>query len=302
MPDVAIMIEGQAGLNWNRWRNLTETVEDAGFHGLFRSDHFTNAEGPYQDSLELWTSLTWLADNTDRIEFGPLVTPTSFRNPVFTARMAKDVDDLSDGRLTLGVGAGWQEREHETFGFDLLPLSERFDRFEEGVDVIDRLLHSDDPVSFDGEYYELEDALLLPRPDRPGGPDLLVGGNGRNRTLPITAAHADEWNGLFVPPDEYESLNDRLDGLLESEGRDPGAVRRSLMTRVMFGRDEEELEELLDGKNREELEEHGVIVGTGPEVAEQLDRLEDAGADRVMCQWLALDDLDRLEALGEAVL
>lgn len=302
MPDVAIMIEGQAGLNWERWRNVAETVEDAGFHGLFRSDHFTNAEGPYEDSLELWTSLTWLADNTEKIEFGSLVTPTSFRNPVFTARMAKDVDNLADGRLTLGVGAGWQEREHETFGFDLLALGERFDRFEEGVEVIDRLLESDEPISFDGEYYELDDALLLPRPDRPGGPDLLIGGNGQNRTLPTAAVHADEWNGLFVPPGEYESLNERLDDLLESEGRSPEEVRRSFMTRVLFGRDEEELDELLDGKDREELEAHGVIVGTGPEVAERLDRLEEAGADRVMCQWLALDDLERLEAFGEAVL
>jgi alkanesulfonate monooxygenase SsuD/methylene tetrahydromethanopterin reductase-like flavin-dependent oxidoreductase (luciferase family) len=130
MVDVDVMIEGQDGVNWDRWKRIAHTVEDSGYDGLFRSDHFTGPEGPYRDSLELWTSLTWLADNTDRIDFGSLVSPLSFRDPVFTARMAKDVDNLSDGRLHLGLGTGWQEREHEAFGYDLLDLSDRFDRFE----------------------------------------------------------------------------------------------------------------------------------------------------------------------------
>ena len=295
------MIEGQAGLTWPRWQRIARTVEDGGFAGLYRSDHFTNPEGPYQDSLELWTSLTWLADNTERIEFGPLVSPVSFRNPVFTARMGKDVDNLADGRLVLGVGAGWQEREHETFGFDLLDVPERMDRFEEGVAVIDRLLGSDEPVSFDGEYFQLDDALLLPRPERDGGTRLLVGGNGRERTLPLAAARADEWNGVFLPPEEYATRNDRLDDLLAAEDRAPGDLRRSLMTQVVFGRDEDELDAVLDGRDPDELRERGILVGTGPEVAEGLDRLDDAGADRVMLQWLALDDVDRLEGLADAV-
>src|SRR5512141_2707618 len=118
--EIAIMIEGQDGLNWPRWMRLVRAVEDLGFAGLYRSDHFTNAQGPEKDSLELWLSLTWLAANTRRIEFGPLVTPVSFRHPVFTARWGLQVDDLSNGRLRLGVGAGWQQREHHAFGFDLL--------------------------------------------------------------------------------------------------------------------------------------------------------------------------------------
>jgi len=303
MPDtdVAVMIEGQNGLNWERWRRLGPLVEDLGFSGLFRSDHFTNPDGPVEDSLELWVSLTWLADNTDRIDFGPLVTPVSFRDPVFTARMGKDVDDLSDGRLTLGVGAGWQEREHETFGYDLLPVDERFDRFEEGVEVVDRLLRADDPVSFDGEYFELDDALLTPRPDREGGPRLLVGGNGRTRTLPLAAEYAREWNGIFLPPGEFADLSGHLDDLLAEAGRDPGAVDRSMMTQVVFGRDDEELEEALDGRDPDDLRDRGAIVGTGGEVAEQVERLGEAGLDRVMLQWLDLDDTDRLEALADAV-
>ena len=129
MLEIAIMIEGQNGLNWARWHEIARLVEDAGFVGLFRSDHFTNSNPPDLDSLELWTSLTWLACNTKRIEFGPLVTPFSFRHPAFTARMAVALDDLSGGRLTLGLGAGWQEREHHLFGFDLLDMNSRFDRF-----------------------------------------------------------------------------------------------------------------------------------------------------------------------------
>ena len=121
--DVAIMIEGQDGLNWTRWQRIGLAVEALGFAGLYRSDHFTNPEAPDKDSLELWLSLTWLASHTQRIEFGPLVTPVSFRHPVFTARIGAQLDDLAGGRLTLGVGAGWEEREHTAFGFDLLATS-----------------------------------------------------------------------------------------------------------------------------------------------------------------------------------
>src|SRR5512142_3352981 len=141
MLQVAVMIEGQNGLNWERWKRIVPAVEDLGFAGLYRSDHFTNSNPPDMDSLELWVSLTWLADHTRRIEFGPLVSPVSFRHPALTARMARDVDSLSGGRLTLGLGAGWQEREHTNYGFDLLDLKSRFRRFEEGAQIITRLLH-----------------------------------------------------------------------------------------------------------------------------------------------------------------
>lgn len=301
LPDIAIMIEGQDGLTWDRWKRLARTVEEAGFDGLYRSDHFTNPDGPYKDSLELWTSLTWLADNTDRIEFGPLVTPTSFRHPVWTARMGKEVDTLSDGRLQLGVGAGWQDREHDAFGFDLLSVADRLDRFREGVAVIDALLSDDDPVSFEGEYFALDDARLLPEPARPGGPPLVVGGNGERRVFRVAVDYADEWNGVFLTPADYAEKCAVMDDRLEAAGRSPDDLRRSLMTRVVFGRSEAEVGEQLDGRDREELENRGVIVGTAPEVHEHLEALADAGADRVMLQWLELDDLDRLEALADAL-
>ncbi|MFP4625140.1 MAG: TIGR03560 family F420-dependent LLM class oxidoreductase [Natronomonas sp.] len=301
MPEIAIMTEGQDGMNWDRWTTLAREVETLGFDGLFRSDHFTNPEGPRKDSLELWVSLTWLADNTEDLEFGPLVTPTSFRDPVFTARMGKDVDALSDGRFTLGVGAGWQEREHDAFGYDLLSVPDRFDRFEESLEVIRGLLRETEPVSFSGEYYDLDGAQLLPRPEL-GRPPILVGGNGRNRTLPLAAQYADEWNGVFVPPAEFAELNERLDELLESVGRRPEDVRRSLMTRVCFGRDESDLDSILDGDDPDDLHELGVIFGGEAEVCEAIDRLAEAGADRVMLQFLEVDDLDRLRGLADAVL
>ncbi len=300
--DVGIMIEGQNGLNWSRWQRVARAVEDLGFVGLWRSDHFTNATPPDKDSLELWVSLTWLATHTQRIEFGPLVTPMSFRHPVWTARFAKDVDDLSGGRLVLGVGAGWQEREHRMFGFDLLSLNERFARFEEGLEVITRLLRSEERVTFHGRYYHLEDAILLPRPQRPGGPPLLIGGNGPRRTLPLVARYADEWNGVYIPPERFSDLNRRLNDLLQEVGRSPNDVRRSIMTGLIFGRTDAEVHEKLGGRDADALRARGVIVGTGSEVQEHLHRLAEAGAQRVMLQWLDLDDLNGLEALAKAVL
>ena len=302
MPEVAIMIEGQEGLDWARWRRLARTVEDSGYAGLFRSDHFTNPTGPVLDALELWSSLTWLAENTSRIEFGPLVSPVSFRHPVITAWQASAVDNLSGGRLRLGLGAGWEEREHETYGFDLLDTDRRFARFEEGLEVVTRLLQSDEPVSFDGEFYRLRDALLKPRSPRPGGPPIVIGGNGPRRTLPLAASYADEWNAVFATPERFAELSARLDELLQEAGRPPDQVRRTLMTRVVFGRTDADVERQLAGKSADELRARGIIVGTAPEVAERLGLLDEAGVQRVMLQWLETDDIDGLEAMAQSVL
>jgi F420-dependent oxidoreductase-like protein len=300
--DIAIMIEGQDGVTWAHWQRTVRMVEELGFAGLYRSDHFTNATPPDKESLELWVSLTWLAANTQRIEFGPLVTPFSFRHPVFTARMGKDVDDLSGGRLTLGIGAGWQEREHTMFGLPLLDLNARFDRFAEGAEICHRLLRDEAPVTFDGAYYQLREAVLLPRPQRPGGPRLLIGGNGARRTLPLVARWAEEWNGVYLTAHRFQELSARLDTLLAAEGRPPSAVRRSLMTGLVWGRSESDLRDKLRGRDPSDLIARGVVVGVGSGIREQLDGLAAAGVERVMLQWLALDDLDGLEALARAIL
>lgn len=307
MLDVAIMIEGQNGLNWARWQRLARAVEDLGYAGLYRSDHYTNANPPDKDSLELWVSLTWLADNTERIQFGPLVSPVSFRHPTLTARMAAAVDDLSGGRLTLGLGAGWQEREHRKFGWDLLDVEARFERFQESLEVVTRLLESDQPVNFEGRYYQLREAILLPRPGRTNGPPILVGGNGMQMTLPLAARYAQEWNGVFLSTDEFSRRSRRLDELLKSHGRDPSQVRRSIMTGCIFGTSEaqviEKVRDRTGGKRTaEELRQRGLAIGTSGQIVDQLGRLADAGVQGVMLQWLDLDDLAGLEAMANGVL
>lgn len=302
MLDVAIMIEGQNGLTWPRWQRLAAAVEALGFAGLFRSDHFVNDEMPDQDSLELWVSLAWLASHTRRIEFGPLVSPVSFRDPVMLARQALAIDDLSGGRLRLGLGAGWQVREHQVFGYDLLELGPRFDRFEEALTVVRALLRSDTPVSFTGAYYRLHEAVLLPRPTRPGGPPLVIGGKGPRRSLPIAARFADEWNCVSVPPATFAQLNQAFDALLVQSGRRPADVRRSLMTSAVFGADAAAVRARLAGLDEATLRAKGSVIGTPAEVVEQLGQYAAAGVGRIILRWLDLDDIAGLEAFAQTVL
>lgn len=303
MIEVAIMIEGQNGLTWPRWQRIARAVEDLGFVGLYRSDHYTNATPPDIESLELWVSLTWLASHTSRIEFGPLVSPVSFRQPTMTARMAAAVDDLSGGRLILGLGAGWQEREHEHYGWELLDLEARFDRFTEGLDIISHLLQNDTPLDYEGSYYTLKEAVLLPRPQRPGGPPILIGGNGPKFTLPRVAQYATEWNGVYIGAERFRGLNGMLDEMLRERGREPHTVRRSLMTRAEMGNETTLRQKFSHSSlSLDEIRSRGVVLGTADEIVEQLGRLSEAGVQRVMLQWLDLDDLEGLERFAHAIL
>lgn len=303
MIEVAIMLEGQNGLTWERWQRLARAVEDLGFVGLYRSDHYTNANPPDKESLELWVSLTWLASHTSRIEFGPMVSPVSFRQPTMTARMASAVDDLSNGRLHLGLGAGWQEREHHNYSWELLDMDGRFARFEEGLQIISHLLQKDEPLNFDGDYYQLHDAVLLPRPQRPGGPPILIGGNGPKRTLPLVAQYATEWNGVYIPPKTFAERSAQLDELLGGNGRHPSEVRRSLMTGLVFGKDQADFDAKMAQRTvtAAELRERGLVVGTSNEIVDQLGTFAEAGVQRIMLQWIDLDDMAGLEALGRVV-
>jgi F420-dependent oxidoreductase-like protein len=302
MLEIAIMVEGQSGLTWPRWQALAGAVEQLGFAGLYRSDHIVNPQLPDQDSLEAWTSLTWLASHTRRIEFGTLVSPLTFRDPVTLARMATAVDDLSHGRLTLGVGAGWSHREHDVFGFVLPVPNDRLDRLEEGLEVITRLLRSDERVSFEGRYFQLRDALLLPRALRPGGPRLLVAGRGRKRSLPLAARFADEWNAMFISPATLADMNAQLDELLEANGRRPADLRRTVMQGVEVGRSEAELQRKRSDRAWQFWREPGLIAGSPAQMLDQLGAFAAAGAQRIMLQWLDLDDLNGLELLARAVL
>jgi F420-dependent oxidoreductase-like protein len=278
MTAISIQVEGQNGLTWARWIALATEVEELGFAGLFRSDHFTNAHEPDLDSLEMVVSLTWLATHTRRIYFGSLVAPLSVRDPRVLARQAAALDDLSGGRLILGLGAGWQEREHTTFGYDLGDIPTRMARLAEGLELITRLLHDEEPVTFAGKYYQTREARLLPRPERPGGPPLLIGGNGEKRTLPLVARYAGIWNAVYLPAENFHALSTQLDELLRVAGRKPEDVRRTVMLPLYFDpRDEDE-------------------------VRRQIAAYREAGAEELIFQWLELDDLEGLRAFARAAL
>lgn len=299
--ELAIQVEGQSGLNWPRWKRLARAVEDCGYAALYRSDHIINLAPPDQDSLELWTSLTWLADNTRRIEFGPLVSPVSFRHPVLTAYMAIAVDNLSGGRLRLGLGAGWVEREHTNFGFDLLPLPQRFARFEEALQVITRLLRQDEPANFEGKYYRLHEARLLPRPQRPGGPPIVIGGRGAVRTLRLAAKYADEWNTYRIPTAQIAALSQKLDHILAEYGRSPTDLRRTLMVNIVYGQTDAQVKEKMRGLTFEQLREKGV-VGTPAQIIDQLGQYAELGIQRVILQWFDLDDIAGIESIAANIL
>jgi F420-dependent oxidoreductase-like protein len=302
MAQIGLMIEGQNGLNWARWQRILQTAEDSGYQCVFRSDHFTNAEGADLDSLELWVSLTYAASHTKRIEFGPLVTPTTFRHPSMTIRHAAQVDDLSGGRLVLGMGAGWQEREHRKFGIPFYDMKRRFDMLEDALEMTQRLFESDTPVTWQGKYFTLDDATLLPRPARKGGPPILIGGRGPKKTLPFTAKYAREWNAVFIPLNDFKDRNALLDDLLAKEGRKPGDVKRSLMTQVVYGKDDAALTARLNGRNAADLLARGLIVGTASAVIDQIGTWAEAGIERFMLQWLDLDDMVSAEHMAQHIL
>jgi F420-dependent oxidoreductase-like protein len=274
MTEFALMIEGQDGLNWRLWQDIARTVEDVGYVGLYRSDHFTNPRGPYKDSLECWTSLTWLAAHSQRLDFGPLVSPVSFRHPSMLVRMAAAVSDLSGGRLQFGVGAGWQDREHTNYSYHLGTMSERMSRFRESVQIFAHLLHSEEPLTFDGKHYKLHEAVLLPRPQN--RVPIVIGGSGKQVTLPLVARYGDEWNTGAKPIDQYRELNTHLDKLLDEAGRPRSAVKRSVMT----------------------------FIGarTPEQVKEEIDALAEAGVQRIMLNWSRFDDLAGIKALAKALI
>lgn len=310
---IALMVEGQAGLTWARWKDLAARVDDWGLSGLYRSDHFTMPVPPNDNSLEMIVSLTYLADHTRRVHFGPLVAPLSFRDPVMLARQAAQLDDLSGGRMILGVGAGWMVREHEMFGYPLLDKKARLDRFAEGLEVIWLLLKSDGPVSFEGRWYSLREAEIAPRPFKTR---LLVGGNGVTRTLPLVARYADLWNGVQLTPEKFRELGSLLDRLLYDAGREPGAVTRTAATFLYFGRDHAALEQRVARWRRhpmlgplplEQLLAHlhtkdAAVTGTAEQVIPQIQAYAAAGVQELMLQILDSDDLDGIEFFSRSVL
>lgn len=303
MAAIGLMLEGQMGLTWDRWRRVLEAADVMGFQCVFRSDHFTNPNPPDMESLEAWVSLTYAASHTSRIEFGTLVSPVTFRHPSILVRMAAAIDDLSGGRLVFGMGTGWQDREHHNFGVPFPEQSVRYEMLRDELEIVSRLLTSDEPVSYEGKHFSLDGAVLLPRPQRAGGPPILIGGNGPKRTLPLAAEFAEEWNGVFIDPATFRERSMLLDELLAKRQRAPGDVKRSVMTKIDYARDDAELDRIKAGRSLDELRGGGkTIAGTASMVIDQIGAYVDAGVERIMLQWLALDDLDGIEALARDVL
>ena len=306
---VCLMIEGQEGLTWERWRRLARAAEDGGFESLFRSDHLTGLSGdPKRPSLDTWASLTWLASNTSRIRFGPLVCPLTFHHPALLAKRAAAVAELAGGRLDLGIGAGWHEGEHAMFGVPFPPLGERMDRFECGARTI-RALWQGRPVTLEQPYYPLRNAESYPLP--PGGRvPLIVGGRGEKRTLPIVAACADEWNTTRITREEYPAKRAVLDALCRAKGREPKSIRGSLMVPYIVGRDAREREARL-AKARQIFPRvpdseaawraAGFLWGDPAAIAGELKRWEAAGVTRVMLQTLDMEDFAAIELLAREV-
>jgi len=313
MVAISITIEGWFGLTWSHWKRLVIEVEQLGFAGLFLSDHFLLQDPLPLESLELVVALTYLADHTQRVHFGSMVSPLSVRDPVMLARQAAALDDLSGGRMILGVGAGWNEPEHTMFGYNLGDMATRMARLEEGLEVITGLLHSDGSASYQGRFFQLRAALLLPRPHRPGGPPLLIGGIGPRRTLPFVARYADIWNANLLTPEALRERSARLDQLLQELGRPPSDVKRTVNVPVLCGRDRAEIEHRARGFRHmspfatmplDELLERvravwATIVGTPEEVVEQIRAYAAVGVEEVMVQWFAMDDIDGLKLLAE---
>jgi len=225
--------EVEREVRWPEYLAMARLAEDVGFDTLWLGDHLLyrwpgrDPRGPW----EAWTMLAALAASTSRIRLGPLVASTAFHAPAMLAKLAATVDEVSGGRLVLGLGAGWNETEFAAFGF---PFDHRIDRFEEAFTIIRTLLR-DGAIDFDGRYFQARDCELLPRPARPGGPPILIGSNGP-RMLRITMAHADAWNSWYSDtgnsPAGVAPLMAAVDEACRAVGRDPAEVERTVAVLV----------------------------------------------------------------------
>lgn len=306
--ELNVMIEGQEGLNWERWQRLARAAEDGGFAGLYRSDHLTGLFGDStRPSLETWASLPYLATATRRIRFGPIVSPMTFYQPAILAKRAAAIDQLAGGRFDLGIGAGWNEMEHRMFGIPFPPLRERMDRFEAGARAI-RALWRGTPVTLEQPYTPLVDAQSFPLP---AGGRLVVGGRGERRTMRVAAELADEWNVTRVTYDEYPRKLEVLAGHCRAFGRDPAAIRLSLMAPIVIGRTRAEVAARL-ARGREwfprvpeseaEWRAQSFLFGSVDEVVRDLRRWQGLGVQAVMLQCLDIDDLVALELIAREVI
>ncbi len=283
-----LMIEGQEDVTWPQWVALARGCEEHGVDGLFRSDHYRGWTRIPGGALDAWTTLAGLAAVTERIRLGTLVSPVTFRPAAVLAKSAVTVDHISGGRVELGIGMGWNEREHAIHGFPFPPPRERARLLAEQVDTIVRHWTDDDDVQ--------------PKPIQRPRPPLIVGGGARPGTLAPAVRYADEYNTFGVSPDEARARRGRLDAACEAAGRDPASIRFTVMTTFVAGDDRPTLEanlrrvQELVGRSGDPPETW--IVGTTDEVAARLREYADAGCTGAYLQHLVHEDLETVELIG----
>jgi F420-dependent oxidoreductase-like protein len=306
--ELCLMIEGQEGVSWPQWLDLARACEQHGIGTLFRSDHYMNLDGqhPERGSLDAWGTLCALAAATTTLRLGTMVSPATFRHPSELAKLVVTVDHVSGGRVELGLGAGWHEREHAAYGFSFAPTRTRLDVLEEQLQVVLGTWTSgpEQPFSFTGEHYQLAALDAQPGPVQTPHPPLIMGGSGGRRSAAMAARYADEYNTPFPTLEDIAEQRARIEQACDDAGRE--MLPFSIMTGVIVGPDETDLrdraarlEERSGLQNLVDASPAGWIVATMDDAAEQLQTLAAAGVDRVMCQQLLHDDLDAVALLGE---
>lgn len=311
---VSLQIGEGTPLSWDRWRHIVALTERLGFRSLFRADHYYN--GIQKDAIDVFLSYVAAGMESSRIRFGSLVTPVTFREPVNVGRMAQQLDALSGGRFVLGLGAGWFGEEHERFGLDFPPLTERYARLEEAIELMKVLWYSEDG-HYDGTYYRLAGTDSKPHPPA-GRPPILIGGTGQKRTLKIAAQHANHWNAVARTVDGYREALAALERHCEAIGRDPAEIERSVLIFTDLAPDEQTqaiaLARFIDmtnpGKTVDELREMGRLPwqGTAEQLVDFLGQLAELGVQEVMfdhlChemdtipEWIAAEIAPKLAAL-----
>ena len=307
---VCLMVEGQEDVSWEQWLALAAACEQHGLEGLFRSDHYQSVMGRRErGSLDAWATLAALAARTSRLRLGTLVSPATFRHPSVLAKNVVTVDHVSGGRVELGLGAGWHEDEHRSYGFEFPPTRVRMERLAEQLEIVHRSW-TEEAFSFTGRHYRLEDLRALPRPVQRPHPPLLVGGGAGPRSVALAARFGDEYNTTHAPVEECRRRRGLLEAAWQEAGRDPATVRFSVMTTCVAGRDRVELLERVaamqaitggggDPEGLVAAPPPHWLLGTVDQLAERLRELEQAGVTRVMLQHLGHRDVDMVAVLGE---
>jgi F420-dependent oxidoreductase-like protein len=275
--------------NGQSWADILEGcihAEATGWDGIWFADHFMpNEENVDQPIHEAWSVLAAIAAAVPRVRIGPLVAGNTYRNPALTAKIAATIDHISGGRVVLGLGAGWQENEHEKYGFDFSTLKGRLDMLDEAVEIVTSML-ANSRTNHAGEHYNIVDAPLDPKPVQEKVP-LLIGGGGRKRTLRTAAMHADEWN-YWGMPDEIADLCGVLDAHCADVGRDPSDIQRSAVA-LMFIADNEAALEKLRGRDFG----RATILGTPEEVIDIVGQYRDIGVDELIVPDFTFGPMER---------